>query len=226
MKDTAAAETTCIRVRLTLLRVACSHICAAVSHAHAHAGRSRKRHDRPGVKCPLGELIGSAVHLPCKTHNLEAPTPSHTHPLPHSLCHLRLPSRPHLQTPACCTSRRLSTTTATPQHRAATLITTQRLLLRWHSHCFSRRFSRTLVARPSTARLPSGLHPGEARMRSDRVFAATTSGHATWHNIRPNKAATTVASPRMARPPLLPPSVMLPTEPFSARLLLGAGARL
>ena len=72
----------------------------------------------PAVKYPLGQLIGSAVHLPCETHILEAPRRSHTHASASSVHALR-PPKPE-QSPARPVSRRLTAAAATPQHRAAT----------------------------------------------------------------------------------------------------------
>lgn len=72
----------------------------------------------PAVKYPLGQLIGSAVHLPCETHNLEAPRRSHTHASASSVHALRPPTPEQL--PARPVSRRLTAAAATPQHRAAT----------------------------------------------------------------------------------------------------------
>ena len=71
----------------------------------------------PAVKYPLGQLIGSAVHLPCETHNLEAPRRSHTHASASFVDALRPP--PPEQSPVRPVSRRL-TAAAAPLHRAAT----------------------------------------------------------------------------------------------------------
>ena len=177
----------------------------------------------PAVKYPLGQLIGSAVHLPCETHNLEAPRRSHTHASASSVHALRpLPSE---QSPVRPVSRRLTVAAAAaavaapPLHRAATSSSPP-------SDCCSCAAIRTTSPAafagpwqpdqafdhsPANWALSSRGSPG---CRSGRVFAATTSGHATWHNIRPSRAATTVASPQMVRAPLLLPSAM-PLSPTS-----------
>lgn len=160
---------------------------------------SRKRHFAPAVSCPAAHLIGSA----CKTHKHDWLSHTHLHrsstPTLSPTCPLRSPSPHH------------------PQHSSATADHQGRLL-------------QALSHAPPT---PALLHDdprgqtsdytgakwapftwGRPGCRSGRVLAATTTGHATWHNIRPSKAATTVASPPMARPPLLPPSAM-PLSPTS-----------
>jgi hypothetical protein len=161
--------------------------------------RSHPRHLTPAVRW----LIGSAVHPPCKTHKHDCCCLAR-------ICTVR--SRPSLDPPA----------------RSTTLASTPSKPLCHPDH--SRRLLPAPAIPPTTASDafagPSQPDPrhhrcevgtsnrGRPGCRSGRVLAATTTGHATWHSIRLSKATTTVDSPPMARPPLLPPSEM-PLSPTS-----------
>ena len=119
----------------------------------------------PAVKYPLGLLIGSAVHLPCETHNLEAPRPSHT--LASAPFVYAIPSPPPEQSPVRPASHRRLTATA-PQHRAAPSSPPSDCSCAAIRTTSPAAFAcRTLVARPG--RRPhacqlGSLIPGEARM--------------------------------------------------------------